>query len=455
MTKITDRLKEQFFITAAQQNFRAFCMGVYGSEYKIPTHLRFLTKKLEEVEQGKLKKLMVFMPPRHGKSLTISKLFPAWYLGRNPDKHIIFTTYSQDFANDFGRVVRNYLADEKFKKIFPNCRLAPDSASVSKLATTLGGGYFAVGAGGPITGRGGSCVIIDDPLKNRQDANSPTIRKRIYDWYKSTLFTRLAPGASLIIVQTRWHEDDLSGSILNETKGKGWEVISMPALDDYSNPLWPEQWPKEKLAEIKASIGSYEWAALYQQSPSPEGGSIIKRQWLKTYRELPVVNKYSWSWDTAIKTGAENDYSVGLIWAECEGGYYLVDMWRDRVEYPELRQMVKALYEKYRSHEVLVEDKSSGQQLVQDFRRISNMPVIPVIPGKDMPSSKEERLRLVSPLFEAGKVFIPEDKPWLGDFIEELVKFPTGKHDDCVDATTQYLARRLDQISNKPRIRML
>lgn len=441
----------EFVKYSVRNNLLAF--ATYMEPYfECPYHIREIANKLMQLEKGEIKKLAISMPPRFGKSQLTSRLFPAWVLGRNSNSNIIFSTYAQDFADDFGRVVRNYLADEKFKYIFENCNLSRDSASVKKFSINEGGGYFAVGAGGPITGRGGDIVILDDVHKNREEANSKTIRKKIIDWFNSTLYTRLSPEGRIVIIGTRWHEDDLIGNIKDSQDD--FEIINMPALDENNNSLWPSQWPLKRLEKIKKDIGTYEWNALYQQRPVPEEGGIIKKEWIKTYKELPYVLNYSWSWDTAIKSGSDNDYSVGLLFAECENGYYLVDMYREKLEYPELRKMVQAFYNKHPSAEVLVEDKASGQQIVQDFKRLGNMPVIPVVPGKDMPKTKEERMRLVSPSFEAGKVFIPEDAKFFADFVSEVVYFPSVKHDDICDAMTQYLARKLNS-QRRPNIRVL
>lgn len=414
--------------------------------YQLAQHHQMLAEKLAAVERGEVKRLLVCMPPRHGKSQQTSRLFPAWYLGRNPTKEVLFTTYGQRLADDFGRWVRNLISDDRYQEHFPDCRPAKDSKGARRFHTSLGGGYTAVGAGGPLTGRGGDLVIIDDPHKNRQEAMSELIRGQVISWFQSTLYTRLAPEAALVVVQTRWHPNDLAGHLL-ATQADQWEVLSFPALDESGNALWPERWPAERLLEIKQTIGSQAFEALYQQHPTPPEGSIVKRSWLRFYRELPKVIRTWWSWDTAIKPGQDNDYSVGQLWAQCETGYYLVHQWRDRVAYPELKRQVQLLFQKHPTPEVLIEDRASGQQLVQDFSRGMGgggvMPVIGLIPGRDMPLSKVERLNLVSPLFESGRVFLPEEAPWVSDYVEELTAFPTARHDDQVDATAQALCRLL------------
>ena len=584
--------KNESLKTICTQSIGAFAQFI-EPEFKRPSHIQTILKALFKIHTGEMKRLIVTLPPRHGKSMLISKLFPAWYLANNPNTNLIFSTYGQELADDFGRYVRNVYMQDSFNHIFPNIKLSQDSSSAKKFSLNNNSTYFAVGAGGPITGRGGDCVvketmilthigyytieeickdfekykvysfdhnnrrfrykpinayvkknvsrllhietesgrelkctyehkilkanyqyveagflivgdriciinenhnlkfdkiksiekmfgefdvydievdnlhnyianhiivhnciIIDDIIKNRQDANSPTIKKNIIDWYNSTLYTRLSPNGRLVIVNTRWAEDDLVGYLLNKEPDQ-WNVINMPAISEEGTALWPERWGIEKLNQIKSSIGSFEFASLYQQTPVPSEGAIIKKEWIRTYRELPYVKNYSWSWDTAIKVGQENDYSVGQLWAECENGYYLVDMVREKLEYPDLRRAVQSLYNKYKSSEIIIEDKASGQQVIQDLKRMGNLPVIGVIPGKQMPTTKLERMQLVSPIFEAGKVFIPEVEKWSWDFIHEMVIFPQGKHDDICDATTQYLARKINFASKIPNIRML
>ena len=264
-------------------------------EYQTPAHIKLLAHKLEEVERGNIKRLAIFMPPRHGKSQLTSQFFPAWYLGRNPSKFVIATTYAQDLADDFGRSVRNQIQDEDYNRIFNDCTLSKDSSSVRRFHTTGSGVYYAVGAGGAITGRGAHLLLIDDPIKGREDADSDAMRSNLIDWYRSTAYSRLMPGGSIILIQTRWHEDDLAGWILRETSHEPWEVIELPAvLDEKASKilkrpkgqaLWPEAYDKKRLEEIKKTAGSREWNSLYMQRPSAEEGNILKRYWWKEWTE--------------------------------------------------------------------------------------------------------------------------------------------------------------------------
>ena len=241
-------------------------------DYQTPQHIQLLADKLEAVERDEVKRLAIFMPPRHGKSQLTSQFFPAWFLGRNPDKYVIATTYAQDLADDFGRSVRNQIQDEDFQNIFENCNLSRDSSSVRRFHTTGGGVYYAVGAGGAITGRGAHLLLIDDPIKGREDADSEAMRSNLTDWYRSTAYSRLQPGGAIILIQTRWHEDDLAGWILRETTHEPWEIVELPAILDEKaskilkrpkgEALWPQAYSKDRLDEIRKTAGSREWYSL-------------------------------------------------------------------------------------------------------------------------------------------------------------------------------------------------
>ena len=263
--------------------------------YKTPPHIKLLAEKLEAVERGDIRRLAIFMPPRHGKSILTSEFFPAWYMGRNPDKFIICSTYAQDLADDFGRKVRNQLQGKDYEDLFPDATLSTDSSSVRRFHTSKGGVYFAVGAGSAITGRGAHLLLIDDPIKGREEADSQAMRKNLLDWYRSTAYTRLMPNASVILIQTRWHEDDLAGWILKETGHENWDIVEFPAILNNTaaemlglkegDPLWEESYPIKRLQEIKKTIGTREWTSLNNQTPSTEECNLIKRWWWKTWKK--------------------------------------------------------------------------------------------------------------------------------------------------------------------------
>lgn len=411
--------------------------------FELAPHHRVIVDKLEAVERGEIRRLMISMPPRHGKSLITTQIFPAWYLGRHPDRFVISASYGQDLADDFGRKVRNLISGPMHRTLFPACQVADDASSMRRFNTTAGGSYYAVGRGGPITGRGAHLLLLDDPLKDRDEAYSETIRRGLHEWYAHVAYTRLQPGAAVVLIETRWHEDDLAGWLLREHADENWVVVSLPAIAEVDEsfrragePLWPERFPLPDLQRIRRSIGSAAWASLYQQRPSAAEGTIFKRDWVRTYREPPPsFERIVQSWDTAFKTGAENDYSVVTTWGSAETGHYLLSLWRARVEFPELKRQLSSQAEQWKPHAILVEDKASGQSLIQELKLATRFPILPV----KVDSDKRARAEAVTPMFEAGRIFVPESAPWLQDYLDELAVFPAGVHDDAVDSTTQAL----------------
>jgi len=397
---------------------------------------------LERVERAELDRVIICMPPRHGKSLLTSQLFPAWYLGRNPAKSIIASSYGQELASDFGRRVRNFASERLHRQIFPDCVIADDSDSVHRFHTTAGGAYYAVGAGGPLTGRGADLLLIDDPIKSAEDARSATFRRSLQDWYESVAYTRLEPGGAVVIIATRWHEADLVGWLLKEHPSEGWKVICLPAIAEQNegwrgegDALWPSRFPIETLARIREAIGSAAWTALYQQRPAPEEGGIFKREWWRPYAGPVECHRTIFSLDTAFKTGLSNDYSVIGIVGEARDGFYLRHISRGRWEFPELKRQAAALAEIWQPHAVLIEDAASGQSLIQALKAETRLPILPVKPMGD----KQSRAHAVSPLVESGRVFVPSEAPWLADFLDEVTSFPAAPHDDQVDALAQAL----------------
>lgn len=292
--------------------------------YHIGAHHRKIAEHLEKVESGAIKRLMITMPPRHGKSMLASEYFPAWYLGRNPNHYIITASYSQDLADDFGRKVRNQMAGPEYKAIFPGVELAKDSTSAKRFSTNQDGSYFAVGVGGPVTGRGAHLLLIDDPVKNREDADSEIYRKRAKEWYTSTAYTRLMPGGRVVVIQTRWHEDDLAGWLLEEQKHEGWVTLNLPAIED-GKALWPEQYPLERLQEIQKTIGSRDWSALYQQSPSPDTGDYFKREWVRYYDKAPEVMTIYGASDYAVTSDGGDYTEMGVAGVDEHDNIYLLD----------------------------------------------------------------------------------------------------------------------------------
>lgn len=438
--------------------------------YQPAQHHRELARRLESVGRGETKRLMVFMPPRHGKSMLCSEYFPAWYLGLNPDHQVIAATYAQGLADDFGRKVRNLVAGEAHRFCWPGSLLADDSQAANRFHLAQRGAYFAVGAGGPITGRGAHLLLIDDPIKGREDAESETMRNRLKDWYTSVARTRLMPGGAIVIVQTRWHEDDLAGWLLRDHAHEGWEVLNLPAIAEPGDqigrmegePLWPASYPLAELQTIQRAVGSRDWAALYQQRPSAAEGSIFKRHHWGRY-DPPVSNPLGLiealkistviqAWDTAFKAGEANDWSVGVTIGVAQSRFYVLDVWRDRVEFPELKRAVQSQAQQWGAHAVLVEDTAAGQSLLQEMRRNTRIPLVAVKADRD----KMSRAHAITPTHEAGMIYLPEGMvAWRGAFEDELAGFPTAPHDDQVDAFVHAMTYARKSVPDAPNQRIV
>jgi predicted phage terminase large subunit-like protein len=402
-------------------------------------HILHVREHLDRIVDGSLRKLMLFLPPRHGKSQLVTIRFPAWLLERWPHKRVIVGSYNATLAESFSRATRRICS--------ARMPLSNERTAVSDWETAVGGGLRAVGVGGGVTGRGADLIIIDDPIKSREEANSQAFRDRVFDWYRDDLFTRQEPGAAIILILTRWHLDDLAGRILASPEGSEWTTVTLPALAEANDPLgraegqalWPDRYDEAELARIRATLGS-SFEALYQQRPSALEGAIFKREWWRYFREQPKFQRVIQSWDTAFKAGQDNDYSVCLTWGETADGYYLIDRWKRRVEFPALKSTARTLAEQFNPSVVLVEDKASGQSLIQELQRDTKLPILPL--GVD--GDKITRAHVVTPTIETGRVFLPETAPWLADYVDAMASFPNAAHDDDVDATTQalsYLAR--------------
>ena len=445
--EVIEHLNKILSTSKSRDSLLDYAKHIYPG-YKDPAHIKLIAKNLEALEKNEINRLAVFMPPRHGKSMLCSEFFPAWYLGNNPNEFVIQSTYAQELADDFGRKVRNQIASPDFNSVFPQVGLRADSSSAKRFHTMQGGTYSAVGAGGAITGRGAHLLIIDDPIKGREDAESETQRKNLVEWYKSVAYTRLQPGGKIIIIQTRWHQDDLAGHILAESK-EDWKVLDLPAIDDKGNALWPEAYSKEDLEKIKATVGNRVWQALYQQQPSGDEGSIIKREWWNIYEgeKIPSLSYVVQSYDTAFSTRSSADFSACTTWGvftardESNQPYpaaILLDAWKERLEYPDLRKRAQDSFEEWRPDQVLIEQRASGQSLIQDMRR-SGVPVVTFNPDRD----KVSRTHSIAPMFEGGLVFTL-DEDWTKSVLDESASFPYGKFDDVHDTCVQALMRIRD-----------
>jgi len=425
-----------------------FCQYTFPA-YTTPPHIQALSDALEAIERGELKRLIVLIPPRHGKSEIISLRFPCWYLAKHPEDYIVQAGYAESIALTHSRKARDIFVSLEMSRLFPAIHHRPERAgqeviiperqAAHEWGTKQGGSYYAVGIGGGLTGRGFDVGIIDDPVKDEEEASSQTVRDKVWEWYKTVFRTRAQPDAAIIVVMTRWHQDDLVGRILKQAQedpaSDQWEVLHFQAITD-GQALWPVRYPLSVLEQIRSSIGSRAFESLYQGNPTIAEGQIIKREWWQYYREAPEFKRKIQSWDTAFKDKSQNDYSVCTTWGEAQNGYYLISVWRSKVEFPELKRVAVSLYERDKPNAVLVEDKASGQSLIQELKRKTTIPVLPVKVDKD----KVARANAVTPMIEAGKVYVPQNAPWLYDYIEELSAFPNAEHDDQVDSTTQALS---------------
>lgn len=435
------------------------------NDYEINWHHAKLCEKLDKFARGEIPRLIVSMPPRHGKSELVSRRLPAFVFGINPDAQIIATSYGADLAARMNRDVQRIMETPHYARLFPKSTLNESNARTTAAGAALrnsdmfeivghAGVYRAAGVGGAITGMGANFAIIDDPIKNQEEADSITYRDKVWDWYTSTLFTRLEKNASVLLTMTRWHEDDLAGRLISLAKqdpnADQWEVFEFPAIKETNeNPedpraigeaLWPDKYNLERLAKIKASAGSRVWGALYQQRPTALEGGIVKRGWIKFYKQLPArLDEEIQSWDLSFKETKTSDFVVGQVWARAGANKYLLAEIRDRMDIVGAINAISTTAGRFpKTYAKLVEDKANGPAVIQLLKnKISGL--IAVTPE----GSKESRLSAVAPEFEAGNVFLPDPSiaPWVHDYIEELVNFPNGAHDDRVDATSQALLR--------------
>lgn len=439
--------REDFAAEWARRKYVRYCQYVHHGAWEPGRHHQLICDKLDAVARGEITRLMIWMPPQHGKSMAVTETFPSYFLGRNPEKRVIEASYNDTFAQKFGRKNREKI--EEFGSRLWNIGLSPVNHSASGWdLDRRAGGMISVGFGGAATGEGADLLIIDDPVKNRQEADSRAQRDHIWDEYASTFRTRVHPGAAIIVVMTRWHEDDLCGRLLNPDYGavEDWDILRLPAVAEEQDllgraegeALWPEHgYDREWLKRQKASIGSYAFAGLYQQRPAPAEGGIFRRDWFQFYDRLPETGHMIQSWDCTFKDNDNSDYVAGHVWLRSGPNYYLVDRVHDRMGISETMRAVRTLSAKHpQARAKLVEDKANGTAVIELLRK--ELPgLIPVNPM----GGKVVRAQAVSPYAEAGNIFLPRpaDAPWIHDFIEECASFPNAAHDDDVDAMTQAL----------------
>lgn len=420
----------------ARKSLLAFTEYTNPVYYRADHHAK-IAAKLEAVERGEIDRLMIFMPPRHGKSELASKRFPAWCLGRNAHRQIIAASYNSDLASDFGRNVRNIVGSPEFMQVFPDVSLAVDSAAANRMNTNKGGAYVAAGVGTAVTGRGADIALIDDPFKDREEADSQRRRDLVWDWYRSTLFTRLMPGGAVVIILTRWHEDDLAGRLL-EAEGDQWDILEMPAIAD-GKALWPAWYDLEALERIRKTIGPREWSALYQQKPQPDEGTFFRREWFKEWVSLPSLRYYGTS-DYAVTDGG-GDYTVHRIWGiDSAGAIYRIDGWRGQSTSDVWIERKLDLIAKYKPlawfGEGGVIQKAIEPMLKRRMQERSTYCRLEWLPSV---ADKPTRARSFQAMAASGRVYFEKQ----ADLSEYLV-FPAGKHDDEVD-TASLIGRAIDQ----------
>lgn len=447
------KIKYSFYISYTHQGL-----------YKHGRHTRYVADILQDAERkharGVGSQIIFTMPPRHSKSMTITETFPSYFIGRDPDRRVIEVSYGDTLARRFGRA--NLQKIERFGKDLFGITVDHRRSSVTDWDVEgHRGGMISRGIGGGITGEGADLLIIDDPIKNRREAESETYRNFIWEEWKSTLQTRLQPNAIVVIILTRWHEDDLVGRLLNPQTDGGsdpndWTVINLPAIaedDDplereEGEPLFPEIGFDKKWAEKKKrEVGSVAWSSLYQQHPQPPEGRLFKRHYWNYYRKRPDrFDEMIQSWDCAFKDQQDNDYVVGQVWGRIQQDYYLLDQVRGKMGVQATMQAIRNLTEKWpKAYAKLIEDKANGPAVIELLKN-EIAGIIPVNPE----GGKVARANAVSPLIESGNVYIPHPSlaNWISDYVEELASFPNGAHDDQVDSTTQALHRLHNQASS-------
>ena len=437
----------------AQGKFLAFVSQMWPSFIGGRHHAR-MADAFERVARGECKRLIINMPPRHTKSEFASYLLPAWFLGKYPNKKIIQTSHTAELAVGFGRKVRNLVDTDAYHKIFPDLVLQADSKAAGRWNTSKGGDYFAIGVGGAVTGKGADLLIIDDPHSEQEAAiaeTSPEVYDKTYEWYTSGPRQRLQPGGSIVVVMTRWSKRDLTEQVLKAAAQRGgeeWEVIEFPALLPSGNPLWPEFWSLEELTALKEELPNSKWMAQYQQNPTSEASAIVKRDWWQIWEpeKPPNCQFVLMSWDTAFEKHNRADYSALTTWGvfyhpdatgKEQANIILLNAFRDRMEFPVLKQTAIDQYKSWKPDGVIIEKKASGAPLIYELRSMG-IPVQEFTPSKG--NDKISRLNAVSDLFASGRVWCPNTH-WAEEVVNEVAEFPAGEHDDYVDSVSLALMR--------------
>lgn len=425
-----------------RRNFTAYKRLMY-SRYMHAPHLDELDHALMDVAHyvktgdGGPSHLVVEMPPRHGKTLTISRLFPTWFIGDEPNKRVILASYGATLANKNSRYARNLLGAPRYQSTFPGVVLAPDSKAADAWDVAgHDGGMDAVGVGGGVTGKGGHIIIVDDPVKSREEAESEVYREKVYNWFNDDLYTRREPGAAVIVVMTRWHQDDLVGRLLRDDPDT-WQVLSLPAIDQEGGALWPDRYPVAELRNIETRLGPYSWSALYQQRPTPAEGGLFKREYFMPLVDpemLPTMHYTVRYWDLAMSEKTSADYTVGVkIGQGGDGHYYVLDVARRQLEWgdvvPWMAEVIQADGQDVTQG---VEEKGYMSRAIQQLNedpRLHNYGIF------GYPADRDKVTRALPVVAKAASNTLHVMRShWVTAFIDEVCSFPRGAHDDQVDA---------------------
>ena len=457
---IVEELEKRQALDAARSDLIEFCKAMQV-DYIVGKHHRILGDLLMDIASGKEDRICVNIPPRHGKSQLDSIYFPAWFLGKFPDKKVMMVSHTTDLAVDFGRKVRNLITTDKYKEIFPNTSLSSDSKSAGRWNTNHGGEYYATGIGSSIAGRGADLLIIDDPHSEQDVLNGNfEVFERAYQWFTFGARTRLMPGGRVAIIQTRWHMDDLSGRVIRDMaqnpETDQYKVVEFPAILEVPDPLdpdkfvekplWPEFFDLKALKRIKAGMPLFQWNSQYQQDPTAEEGSLIKRDWWNSWgKDKPPECSYIiTTLDAAAETHNRADFTAITTWGVFmndetnEHNIILLDSVKERYEFPELKKRALAHYEEWTPDSFIVEKKSAGAALYQEMRRMG-ISVQEYTPHRGS-GDKMARLNSVTDIVASGLCWVPQTR-WAEELVEEVAAFPFGSHDDLVDTTVMALMR--------------
>lgn len=451
-----EKLQKASHLEECRNNFITYAKHVWP-QFMCGPHHKIMADAFERMANGKSNRIILNVPPRFGKSYLTSWLLPAWLLGKYPSMKIMAASHTAEFAQSWGRKVRDLVKSDRYKEVFPNVNLKADSTAAGRWQTEEHGEYFAVGVGGSATGRGADLLLLDDVHSEEAGiAPTPDYFKKVYEWYTSGPRQRLHPGGKICVIQTRWAVNDLTGMILDNAKArdalKEWEVIELPALLENGQSLWPEFWPVKDLESLKAELPIQKWESQYMQRPSSEGAAIVKREWWNvwTEKQYPFCEYVIMSLDTAYSSKEMADFSCFTVWgvfkADNEHGkainnIILLDVVNERVDFPDLKSMAIELYKEWKPDSFIIEAKAAGKPLADELQTLG-IPLQTYTPTR-ISGDKVTRLSAVSDIFASRLVWYPKYR-WAEELVEQLALFPNAPHDDMVDATTMAMKRFRD-----------